>query len=193
MPSLAASFTRTSLLDGATSAFFTVFSFLSGAGLLCTAETLMPAWITGKTPIIKEVRTEPPLLALHNEGQDMLYGQGHVRPLTTPTLGSASAPQQGWATLARPSDVEGWSQTRTWVPGKAWGHWETGGQRCRASYARRSARSARHSAQQQPLLWAPGTQNRQPHTPHHLQAKQALQQWAGLPRRHYLGLTHHGC
>lgn len=43
------------------------------------------------------------------------------------------------------------------------------------------------------LLWRPGTQNRQPHTPHHLQAKQALKQWAGLPRRHYLGLTHHRC
>jgi len=161
VPSLVASFMRTSLLDGATTAFFTVFSFLSGAGLLCIAEILMPAWITSKTPIIKEAREKPSLLTLRNEGHDTLYGWGHLKPLTTPTLGSASAQQQGGATLAHPRDMEGGTQTRTWAPGKLCGHWETGGTRCPAAPARCSAWSPRYFAQQ-PLLWESWDSDHQP-------------------------------
>lgn len=119
MPSLVASFARTSLLVGAIVALFTVFSFLSGAGLLCREEILMPAWITSKTLIINEVREEPLLIVFCNKGHDMLYSWGLSKPLTTLTGGSASAEQQGWATLAHLSNLkvpmEGQTQTRTWV------------------------------------------------------------------------------
>lgn len=114
MPSQVASFTNTSLLEGATVAFFAMFSFLSGAGLLCTEEIRTPAWITSKTPIVTEVREEASLAALHDERHDTLYGWGRLKPLAT--LSEVQAPgerwtrRRTWVTTCRVSPVD----ARTW-------------------------------------------------------------------------------
>lgn len=62
------SLVRTSFLGGATAAFFTTFSFLSEASLLCTEEILMPAWIISKAPITREI-TEASLQLFYSAAQ----------------------------------------------------------------------------------------------------------------------------